>query len=208
MRVIISVLNAFRHQRNSHVCLWRNRQQFRGAQRLSASKELSLRCARITFAGKNVLNAFRHQRNSHHVVRSECADCADVLNAFRHQRNSHCHSAPNFDCPAWCSTPFGIKGTLTGMLVSTVRTIWPCSTPFGIKGTLTNSLSPAPIPAGSAQRLSASKELSQCARIESVSRHNVLNAFRHQRNSHRVRGFPAFGADCAQRLSASKELSR
>ena len=85
----LQVLNAFRHQRNSHCLLkspWRDSIR---AQRLSASKELSRRRSARSRSNRIVLNAFRHQRNSHTRRRSKPSRVVAVLNAFRHQRNSH-----------------------------------------------------------------------------------------------------------------------
>ena len=275
------MLNAFRHQRNSHWSLRRIARDFNecstpfgikgtltligghllsgdflcstpfgikgtltiwkssilrrstGAQRLSASKELSRTFpARSPIRKGIVLNAFRHQRNSHADAFNQLFAGISVLNAFRHQRNSHVPKLPSGTLSRTCSTPFGIKGTLTARKYDTGQNFSKCSTPFGIKGTLTRygavgyqstimcstpfgikgtltlcyhsstnknatcstpfgikgTLTlklPTTIPAlASAQRLSASKELSRrynrCWRAGKI----VLNAFRHQRNSH------------------------
>ncbi len=134
---------------------------------------------------------------------------APVLNAFRHHRNSHrCGRAPN-DGYWRCSTPFGIIGILT----HSERVLWPQD--------------------ACAQRLSASSEFSRRKLSSHANEFDVLNAFRHHRNSHvlgqnteRValfvlnafrhhrnshglahKGRQSF-IDGAQRLSASSEFSR
>src|SRR6185503_4210412 len=119
---------------------------------------------------KIVLNAFRHQRYFH-SRRSLChAQDRRVLNAFRHQRYFHIATwLRHFMVVVLCSTPFGIKGTFTPVMNrsgATHTVLLTCSTPFGIKGTFTKKLS-RPMPQStSAQRLSASKVLSQqCAQL-------------------------------------------
>ena len=107
------VLNAFRHQRNSHwipdaVLAVGNR-----AQRLSASKELSRRPAgKSLSACLRVLNAFRHQRNSHcasNRLRKKPIG-AQRLSASKELSRNARFGKSRID---GCSTPFGIKGTLT-----------------------------------------------------------------------------------------------
>ena len=60
------VLNAFRHQRESHIPKHRRQSH-----------------------SPRVLNAFRHQRESHRDRGKTQAAAVVVLNAFRHQRESH-----------------------------------------------------------------------------------------------------------------------
>ena len=158
-----------------------------GAQRLSASKVLSLRWPTVGGVERGgVLNAFRHQRFSHsrrYVNPFRFVTCAQrlsaskvlsrlirlldrllviVLNAFRHQRFSHAYQPEDDEHSSMCSTPFGIKGSLTIV-----------------------------------------------QRRQSVPMLSVLNAFRHQRFSHSVAHPVRFlTCRCAQRLSASKVLSR
>ena len=91
------------------------------------------------------------------------ADAATrVLNAFRHQRNGHLAIAQALPLQHVCSTPFGIKGMVT-----------------------TPPTPPTSLLSG-AQRLSASKEWSPRPGPHRRSLPNVLNAFRHQRNGHRL----------------------
>ena len=84
-----------------------------------------------------------------------------MLNAFRHLRNCHHRLGPLDGNELKCSTPFGIYG-----IVTAVR-----------HGDRARKL-------GSAQRLSASTELSQPFLRQRALRANVLNAFRHLRNCH------------------------
>ncbi len=132
------VLNAFRHQRNSHDRRGECGEATEGAQRLSASKELSQARKFIAQQTGEVLNAFRHQRNSH------AADCRFAVSGAGAQRLSaskelsqRLTGRPTRCQP--CSTPFGIKGTLTRMTGQPLGERNRCSTPFGIKGTLTQS---------------------------------------------------------------------
>ena len=170
------MLNAFRHQRESHPSLAKSRENVR------------------------VLNAFRHQRESHPLIYKICLP---VLNAFRHQRESHSSSHwPGPFVLAGCSTPFGIKENRTTKRVVALspsaqrlsaskrialekrprrRLAFRCSTPFGIKENRTKKL------------------------IAHLSTLQVLNAFRHQRESHATR--KAAACSCAQRLSASKRIA-
>ena len=107
-----------------------------------------------------------------------------VLNASRHQRNNHVDDDVIAFAFSQCSTPLGIKGTITRRRASFGTALARCSTPLGIKGTITftpNSNQPS---AMRAQRLSASKEQSQWINLHEVIRCCVLNASRHQRNNH------------------------
>ena len=131
-----------------------------------------------------------------------------VLNAFRHHRNSHRRKPRAITSKRPCSTPFGIIGIRTYYSWTDPTNTFTCSTPFGIIGIRTGRATCASVATFSAQRLSASSEFAHafCATLrEGV---NVLNAFRHHRNSHnappRRRGC---GLVCAQRLSASSEFA-
>ena len=87
----LRVLNAFRHQRFSH-----------------------FGCGRAgSIALQDVLNAFRHQRFSHQGGPRTYLSAQHVLNAFRHQRFSHTEREGMMLIVLLCSTPFGIKGSLT-----------------------------------------------------------------------------------------------
>ena len=160
-KFLAGVLNAFRHQRNSH-----HRPHRRAGRADTCSTPFGIKGTLTTSlpqgraSGKPVLNAFRHQRNSHSRER-RCGGydgCAQrlsaskelsrlmnldywpllrVLNAFRHQRNSHSGHGTGRTHPGGCSTPFGIKGTLTIDFLDRPIAFHRCSTPFGIKGTLT-----------------------------------------------------------------------
>ncbi|BBO31079.1 hypothetical protein PLANPX_0691 [Lacipirellula parvula] len=132
------VLNACRRQRISHVGIRHPvMRPALGAQRLSASKDLSPPSAQQLLAQGRVLNACRRQRISHHqTIRFGGARPA-VLNACRRQRISH--------------VPFNWR----------VATCWACSTPVGVKGSLTQLRCKAPVLA-----------------------RRVLNACRRQRISH------------------------
>ena len=137
------------------------------------------------FRRLRVLNAFRHHRNSHtcsallskglirgaqrlsassefSLSRRRWARCSSqVLNAFRHHRNSHLLGGNAVARAIMCSTPFGIIGILTGVTFHVSKE---------------NQC---------AQRLSASSEFSRPPPQRSCQRRNqVLNAFRHHRNSH------------------------
>ena len=109
-----------------------------------------------------------------------------VLNAFRHQRGSHSRDVmwPVVDAIT-CSTPFGIKEDRTKLPTASTRT------------------------PSCAQRLSASKRIAPPARAEIGQGGNVLNAFRHQRGSHRwTRAYSTPLTASAQRLSASKRIAQ
>ncbi len=110
-----------------------------------------------------VLNAFRHHRNSHkdHLIGQLKLR---VLNAFRHHRNSHPGSRIKPGILAQCSTPFGIIGIHTLLIVIVRDAFCECSTPFGIIGIHTLDLYRyAPLLCG-AQRLSASSEFTLLVR--------------------------------------------
>ena|ERR1700741_2578145 len=115
-----------------------------------------------------------------------CATFFEVLNAFRHHRNSHkclCLRRHTF---VRCSTPFGIIGILTACTWFHLTETWR------------------------AQRLSASSEFSLFILVHDCPAFvDVLNAFRHHRNSHPNRRFSFLpNGRSAQRLSASSEFSR
>ncbi len=83
-----------------------------------------------------------------------------------------------------CSTPFGIVGIFTRIVVILIIGALLCSTPFGIVGIFTNTNRNHFSDSQSAQRLSASLESSRRARREQSSHVRVLNAFRHRWNLH------------------------
>ncbi len=112
-RWLTRVLNAFRHHRNSNSLCCTNSAAGPGAQRLSASQELSQNQLTATVQQRRVLNAFRHHRNSHGDDAQAVLRTRAVLNAFRHHRNSHRPQFGVVELLALCSTPFGITGTLT-----------------------------------------------------------------------------------------------
>ena len=87
-----------------------------------------------------VLNAFRHQWKFHHTHRCKPIRLHRVLNAFRHQWKFH----------------------KTRDLANTPHST--CSTPFGINGNFTGTSTAVTLPIQSAQRLSASMEISRYAR--------------------------------------------
>ena len=167
VRSVAAVLNAFRHQRFSHACPMRFCQGSSNcsAQRLSASKVLSHvdRCyeRRRRDLGAQRLSASMVLSLDRVAVRA--AAILLVLNAFRHQRFSH---RPD----AWASVRCGIK------VLNAFR-----HQRFSHSKIQAASLQRK----SSAQRLSASKVLSQIAGEQSAG--------------------PRHGA---QRLSASKVLSR
>ncbi len=162
----VSVLNALRHQRKNHS----TRSDFSNAQAV-------------------VLNALRHQRKNHAANWPQRRMSIDVLNALRHQRKNHVCSTVLSELEWMCSTPYGIKGRITGMLerlrrrmrpvlnalrhqrknhaltADGLRSAWQvCSTPYGIKGRITLGVGRERILAVCAQRLTASKEESRpCA---------------------------------------------
>ena len=228
------VLNAFRHQRGSHEALVEEK-----------------------WALSFVLNAFRHQRGSHNIPRIRLPNfvvCSTpfgikegrtrrvglcprlrsgVLNAFRHQRGSHYLSGAFIAVVDGCSTPFGIKEGRTpyegagfyapgsAQRLSASKRV----APYSMVGVLPTGLC--------AQRLSASKRVARGKNAAQRQRLQVLNAFRHQRGSHRSIGVPFPGFEIvlnafrhqrgshlhaglflrpdltrAQRLSASKRVAR
>src|SRR6266545_826161 len=107
-----------------------------------------------------------------------------VLNAFRHHRNSHSRESVLVVSCFACSTPFGIIGILTICQKESQKVENGCSTPFGIIGILTSGTFTTTAANESAQRLSASSEFSRRLFCHSAVERNVLNAFRHHRNSH------------------------
>ena len=156
-----------------------------GAQRLSASKRIALDKDATDKEAKKVLNAFRHQRESHRRETVKMLMVQGVLNAFRHQRESHRESVRIMSVLSACSTPFGIKENRTGRQARrSSRSLIQCSTPFGIKENRTRRSDSSTRIASSAQRLSASKRIARSALRQVVSGQLVLNAFRHQRESH------------------------
>ena len=157
-----SVLNAFRHQRHVHSkryvvdrmeameCstpsgirgmfteeIYTPHHKKQSAQRLPASEACSLHYGKRSNIYLHVLNAFRHQRHVHMKIRKICI---------------------------WhimCSTPSGIRGMFTLLVVYIYQLSGVCSTPSGIRGMFT------------------------CHVLVLLSPgYTVLNAFRHQRHVH------------------------
>ncbi len=180
------VLNACRHQRNNH------RGDVNNIKHLASdwcSTPVGIK-GTITpnpiFVGPfglSVLNACRHQRNNHIEALQMRIQKGRVLNACRHQRNNHREDEALMCRAVVCSTPVGIKGTITrpccayateatrAQRLSASKEQSPpplcpsarqrsCSTPVGIKGTIT------------------------CALPQPLDGTDVLNACRHQRNNH------------------------
>ena len=85
-----AVLNAFRHHRYFHICMF------------------SLRAL-----AHSVLNAFRHHRYFHTLHLLCLLRGVAVLNAFRHHRYFHIRISSFIPVSSMCSTPFGITGTFT-----------------------------------------------------------------------------------------------
>ena len=86
-----------------------------------------------------------------------------MLNAFRHQRTSHGQIEHEYQQQLTaCSTPFGINERVTAGCGSGMTLTGRCSTPFGINERVTCP-----------------------SRRQPRQRRRVLNAFRHQRTSHR-----------------------
>ncbi len=158
-----------------------------GAQRLSASTEGTLwpgpgiwpiRCAQRLSAStegtpvqrvSQFLPGFCAQRLSASTEGTPARGSwspgsACVLNAFRHQRKEHLDNMPLRNQEELCSTPFGINGRNTTRRATQPQSLFRCSTPFGINGRNTSGLG-------------------FCARCDAV-----LNAFRHQRKEHVLRG--------------------
>ena len=111
-----------------------------------------------------------------------------MLNAFRHLRNCHPRGKGHQVTLQKCSTPFGIYGIVTSPLVAPPIAMLRCSTPFGIYGIVTTDLCRIAQLWSSAQRLSASTELSPGSVGFEESLLKVLNAFRHLRNCHGLSG--------------------
>ncbi|BBO31077.1 hypothetical protein PLANPX_0689 [Lacipirellula parvula] len=107
-----------------------------------------------------------------------------------------------------CSTPVGVKGSLTHSLFADDCVAERCSTPVGVKGSLTTDVRQvkdkvAVLNACRRQRISHIP-----ASLEPAGVAVVLNACRRQRISHATcAARTATTGGCAQRLSASKDLS-
>jgi len=80
-----------------------------------------------------------------------------------------------------CSTPCGIKDSFTFDIMQALKNFVKCSTPCGIKDSFTTAAALTGIRKESAQRLAASKIVSQVGDIQQDRRDRVLNALRHQR---------------------------
>ena len=144
----LEVLNAFRHQRESHQAI---RGQVFGPRCSTPFGIKENRTNTLWFepnTAKRVLNAFRHQRESHQGV-TLAPGVTFVLNAFRHQRESHRTDTSR----AWaicCAQRLSASKRIAldpGLQVGV--------TPFGIKAHQQIGL----IKVDSAQRLSASKRI-------------------------------------------------
>ena len=181
---LVNVLNAFRHQRGSHLT------QF-GERRLKV----------------RVLNAFRHQRGSHNLSVSNTGQFIHVLNAFRHQRGSHAQTS-QLTSASRCAQRLSASKRIAPIRRWGFERMAVCSTPFGIKEDRTLRRWSTATARPCAQRLSASKRIAlgatvqkgqenvecstpfgikedrtrQRAAVEAIAL--VLNAFRHQRGSH------------------------
>ena len=129
-----------------------------------------------------VLNAFRHQRESHRPVRGGPPRSPRVLNAFRHQRESH-NKLVTLPFHVLCSTPFGIKENRTQTKQGEGVPEDACSTPFGIKENRTRNVGRSDRVLNAFRHQRESHLKTKCA----PDRKNVLNAFRHQRESHKMR---------------------
>ena len=131
-----------------------------------------------------VLNALRHQRSFHRGQAGSRAGSRNVLNALRHQRSFHMDNAGDSAGQQMCSTPCGIKDRFTFPLQRSPapRTVLnalrhqrsfhyndkviglnrpECSTPCGIKDRFTRTGEIARMFLRCAQRLAASKIVSQ-----------------------------------------------
>ena len=134
-----------------------------------------------------VLNAFRHQRKTHNLLGALADLREQVLNAFRHQRKTH-STSPDMpdDSPLVLNAFRHQRKTHLANLKREIQRLGSCSTPFGIRGKPTRGGCRLSASSGRAQRLSASEENPRernapCA----ASVQPVLNAFRHQRKTHR-----------------------
>ena len=210
--LLFSVLNAFRHQRNNHTSERRGSARVRYV--LNAFRHQRNNHPRLgprSLRRSAVLNAFRHQRNNHSDFGGVDATDFYVLNAFRHQRNNH----PARSLPPWpnslcaqrlsASTKQSQGGVIAiGAQVARAQRLSAstkqspsnpsgrghayvlCSTPFGINETITASCRRITRDWRSAQRLSASTKQSPFDSHNAEWFFQVLNAFRHQRNNHRI----------------------
>ena len=180
------VLNAFRHQRGSHVCVGRQ-----PSSACKCSTPFGIKGGR-TIGMCRVLGRYGPCSTPFGIKGGRTRQLYTyrrlyrVLNAFRHQRGSHLPALDtDFSLCSWCSTPFGIKGGRTEVSLESGICFISCSTPFGIKGGRTSSgwrkttcLSRCSTPFGikGGRTPPWQKTLG--------SRWRVLNAFRHQRGSH------------------------
>ena len=182
-----SVLNAFRHHRNSHAA---------GLKAYVSSVQCS--------TPFGIIGILTRRQNEHP------SSSSPVLNAFRHHWNSHIQSKAN-RLLFWirrCSTPFGIIGILTPMPIFGSTTVARAQrlsassefftvillSPFRVRGAVLNAFrhhrNSSPKPAN------VYYESSRCSTpfgiIGILTRMGwrdshffvVLNAFRHHRNSH------------------------
>ncbi len=188
----LSVLNACRHQRNNHQARRRAAAfEVTRAQRLSASKEQSQQRLR-PLPTRYVLSAQRlsasKEQSPWRLLRVIIADLC-VLNACRHQRNNHDEIAHNLHLPFAGAQRLSASKEQSPCAARawTCTRARLCSTPVGIKGTITlpvcsnRSESRRVLNACRHQRNNHTGRYGVIARRESAI---VLNACRHQRNNH------------------------
>ena len=160
-----SVLNALRHQRFVHIKNCGKNIIIISAQRLTASEVRPLvRLVQIVLFDQSA------QRLTASEVRPPLYPC--VPNGFRVLcstpygiRGSSTVVLSVYLVPSsWCSTPYGIRGSSTWVLVAPWVASRSCSTPYGIRGSSTGRF------------------------WHPCSDDHVLNALRHQRFVHRLKG--------------------
>ena len=157
------------------------------AQRLSASSEFAHGEPEETKNLRRVLNAFRHHRNSHFRGRSDVLALLTVLNAFRHHRNSHAMVARLHSLNTQGAQRLSASSEFALRWSDGSHLSWSCSTPFGIIGIRTVGSDGWRAAVFRAQRLSASSEFAPSLPVSVLLPPNVLNAFRHHRNSHTLK---------------------
>ena len=206
-----SVLNAFRHQRESHALPDPGEYPPRCAQRLSASKRIA-QCGTWSISGKNPgaqrLSASKRiaLTDGTHIV-----EAGPVLNAFRHQRESHL-SAPHGSTVGRGAQRLSASKRIALNGLSPLGDLVYCAQRLSASKRIAlfdNRITEPKTAVGSesAQRLSASKRIAPPAQQRSEHITAVLNAFRHQRESHAVRMRTDCALTRAQRLSASKRIA-
>ena len=131
----------------------------KGAQRLAASKIVSLELCFLGFPQSLVLNALRHQRSFHSSTTAKASRRSGAQRLAASKIVSHI-SSPLVISFLMCSTPCGIKDRFTSSLV--------LARPTSLR----------------AQRLAASKIVSRFRKFPLLPLEQVLNALRHQRSFH------------------------